>query len=229
MSKETWTKQSLDEAFRPYLEHESDPSPQARKRARILRAATELFERQGFRKTTIDEIAKRAEVAKGTVYVYYESKAKLLVHAIALQKKSILKAMQPLFTGEVPERARLHYWVRLMLASARHVPLAARLLKGDGELEAALEEVSDNAQYEENQKRGVAWIEEMIEQAAPGRFSESERRDRACALFSMGFVSVMLLEDRMRAGRSFEETVDTLADIVTYGAIHRAPQPEGAE
>ena len=40
----------------------------------ILRAATSLFIAKGVGTTTIDEIASRAEVAKGTVYLYFTSK-----------------------------------------------------------------------------------------------------------------------------------------------------------
>lgn len=40
----------------------------------ILRAATSLFIAKGVTTTTIDEIATRAEVAKGTFYLYFTSK-----------------------------------------------------------------------------------------------------------------------------------------------------------
>lgn len=40
----------------------------------ILRAATSLFVAKGVGTTTIDEIATRAEVAKGTFYLYFTSK-----------------------------------------------------------------------------------------------------------------------------------------------------------
>jgi AcrR family transcriptional regulator len=43
----------------------------------ILAAATETFARFGFRKTSIDDIARRAGIAKGTVYVHFESKDEL--------------------------------------------------------------------------------------------------------------------------------------------------------
>ena len=59
---------------------------QARTRERILRAATDLFVAYGYRKTSIEDIAGAARVAKGTVYLYYDNKAELLLHAIALQK-----------------------------------------------------------------------------------------------------------------------------------------------
>jgi AcrR family transcriptional regulator len=40
----------------------------------ILEAATRLFARYGFRRTAIEDIAREAGVAKGTVYLYFDSK-----------------------------------------------------------------------------------------------------------------------------------------------------------
>ncbi len=40
----------------------------------ILEAATELFAEKGFAGVTVEEIAHRAGIAKGTVYLYYASK-----------------------------------------------------------------------------------------------------------------------------------------------------------
>jgi AcrR family transcriptional regulator len=47
------------------------------KREAILAAALTLFGRYGFRRTSIDDIAREAGVAKGTVYLYVESKEAL--------------------------------------------------------------------------------------------------------------------------------------------------------
>jgi len=48
------------------------------KRARILEAAVQAFSRDGYHQTRISDIAKAANVADGTVYLYFESKAELL-------------------------------------------------------------------------------------------------------------------------------------------------------
>src|SRR5689334_25270223 len=47
------------------------------KREAILGAARELFGRYGYRRTSIDDIARAAGVAKGTVYLYVENKEAL--------------------------------------------------------------------------------------------------------------------------------------------------------
>jgi AcrR family transcriptional regulator len=46
----------------------------ADKSARILKAALDLFVRYGIKRTSIDDIAREAGIAKGTLYLYYQSK-----------------------------------------------------------------------------------------------------------------------------------------------------------
>src|SRR5258708_3764529 len=47
------------------------------KRDRILDAAQRLFVRYGVKRTSIDEVAREAGIAKGTVYLSFGSKAEL--------------------------------------------------------------------------------------------------------------------------------------------------------
>ena len=52
-------------------------------RTQILSAAADLFAEQGYEQTSIDEIAKKADIAKGTFYYHFESKEDVV---IALRK-----------------------------------------------------------------------------------------------------------------------------------------------
>ncbi|CDS92218.1 putative HTH-type transcriptional regulator YvdT [compost metagenome] len=50
----------------------------------IKRAARELFRKYGYNKTSVNELAKRANVAKATFYKYFDSK-ELILHAILME------------------------------------------------------------------------------------------------------------------------------------------------
>lgn len=50
-----------------------------RRRAQILAAASRVFARQGFHRTTVREVAREAGVADGTIYLYFASKRDLLL------------------------------------------------------------------------------------------------------------------------------------------------------
>lgn len=63
------------------------PAGRAARRAevrhRILQAAREIFFRDGFFEASLDEVASRAELGKGTLYRHFESKAELYVAVLA--------------------------------------------------------------------------------------------------------------------------------------------------
>jgi TetR/AcrR family transcriptional regulator, cholesterol catabolism regulator len=69
------------------------------KRQRIAHAATELFHERGFEATTTGQIAERADVAKGTLFLYARTKSQLLllVYEAEIEKAvaDALRALQP--------------------------------------------------------------------------------------------------------------------------------------
>ncbi len=48
------------------------------RRAEIVLAAKELFEKEGYTSTTIEDIIRKAGIAKGTFYYYFKSKKEIL-------------------------------------------------------------------------------------------------------------------------------------------------------
>lgn len=49
----------------------------------IIRSAQELFRKYGYHKTSVNEIARKAKIAKATIYKYFESK-EVLLHTILM-------------------------------------------------------------------------------------------------------------------------------------------------
>lgn len=79
-----------------------EPTRRRRKDARpgeIARAAMESFAEQGFAGTRVEDVARRAGVAKGTVYLYYKDKDELFAAAVR-------ECIAPVFDGlEALDRA----------------------------------------------------------------------------------------------------------------------------
>jgi AcrR family transcriptional regulator len=61
------------------------------KRRSIVLAAMELFARYGYKKTSIDEIAEAAGVAKRTVYLNFENKAAVFVAMLEYFRDQVLE------------------------------------------------------------------------------------------------------------------------------------------
>jgi AcrR family transcriptional regulator len=91
--------------------------PAELRREELLDAAQQLFIDKGIGATSIDDIASAAEVAKGTVYLYFPSKEALL-HA--LQQRFIASFLERLEIamdrcGPDRWRPRLQAWVRTII------------------------------------------------------------------------------------------------------------------
>ncbi|MEH0840865.1 TetR/AcrR family transcriptional regulator [Micromonospora sp. CPCC 205711] len=96
-------------------------------RQRLFVAAVELIAEQGFSATTVDDIAARAGVAKGTVYYNFQSKTvlfeELLRHGIGLLTADFRAAVDGL-----PPREALAALVRAELEYIRRYRAFAQLL-----------------------------------------------------------------------------------------------------
>ncbi|MDP5170720.1 MAG: TetR/AcrR family transcriptional regulator [Bacteroidia bacterium] len=99
-------------------------------RAKILDAAFELFARQGFHATSINQIAQQAGVAKGLIYNYFEKKEDLM-HAIVLdglQKSAeVMGTIQQAQPGKDRLRAMLEFTFRFLSEHAEYNRLMAAL------------------------------------------------------------------------------------------------------
>ena len=89
---------------------------QADTRRRIVDAALELYQEQGVKTTTMQDIARRADVAPGTVANHFGSR-EALANEVTAQLLSDLRMPTPdLFAGVDDLEARVHLMVRELAA-----------------------------------------------------------------------------------------------------------------
>jgi AcrR family transcriptional regulator len=73
----------------------------------ILQAAEELLLERGYHETSIDEIAARVGVAKGTVYLHFNSKEELVFALFERELQSLLASTETILSTPASPRARL--------------------------------------------------------------------------------------------------------------------------
>src|SRR3954454_5452267 len=64
------------------------------KRERILRAAIDVFARNGYFNSKVSDVAKAAGVADGTIYLYFDGKEDLLVNIFREHTSSYLQSLE---------------------------------------------------------------------------------------------------------------------------------------
>src|ERR1700690_707890 len=80
-----------------------DTRPETRRRRKaqrpqeIIAAAFLEFSKNGYAVTTLDQVAERAGVTKGTIYVYFESKEHLFISVVREVTKATLDTVHDMF------------------------------------------------------------------------------------------------------------------------------------
>jgi AcrR family transcriptional regulator len=76
----------------------------AARRDAILDAALDEFSARGFAATRLDDVAKRADVAKGTIYLHFKDKESLFQELIRSKMAPIVGTLEATFAADLPLR-----------------------------------------------------------------------------------------------------------------------------
>lgn len=82
-------------------------APRGSARRRIVAAATDLFARQGYEATTVQEIVEAAEVTKGALYHWFGSKSELLTSIYRELLAEQTERLRQIAGSDAPVRERL--------------------------------------------------------------------------------------------------------------------------
>lgn len=131
------------------------------KKQAIMNAALAVITEKGYHPATIDEIAEKAGVGKGTIYLYFESKLALVSELIDSVTRAHLNEMEKRIAQVQGAKEKL-----LVLADVefdfwrRHAPLAQIL--ASGEMVGMAHELRD--QMRAARERYVRLIQSVIEE-----------------------------------------------------------------
>ncbi|MGI5118486.1 TetR/AcrR family transcriptional regulator [Marinactinospora thermotolerans] len=110
--------------------------------ARILDSASELLVAWGYRRVTIDEVARHADVGKGTVYLHWRTKEALFLAVLLRAKRRIVGARANAMRHD-PGEALPSRMVRAMYVDLHADPVARALYTGDSRLLGQLSRISN--------------------------------------------------------------------------------------
>lgn len=208
-----WTIDDIKEQFSEFLgdtQHLSESQQQARKR--ILEAASQHFARFGYRRANISDIAEDAGVGKGTVYLYFKNKKKLLLACLAQEKMQLLPELEAVMAQ--PAEQQLEAYLKTILHFSLKAPLGRALLRGDREIEALIADLGVDM-VDQNREQGAALVSTFIEPLVP-HLAETEREELAVVVNVMGYLCAHL-DDPAMLGMQIDRFVKILAGMMTRG------------
>lgn len=86
-----------------------------KRKNKILRAAAELFNEKGYHGTTIEDIARKLRVTKGSIYYYVESKDDLLYQCHTMVAARCIIQIQQIIAGNFSPQEKLEMSIESLI------------------------------------------------------------------------------------------------------------------
>lgn len=134
---------------RPYTQRRRAEAA-ARTRARIIRAAAELYRERGVTATTVPAVAERADVARGTVVNHFGSGQALLEAVLEEALAEIAVPDADALAGAATTKARIHAFVKAMFEFFERSSGWWQVFAADLQLPAV---AARDAEYQESVRR----------------------------------------------------------------------------
>jgi len=109
-------------------------SKAAARRGAILEAALEEFSVRGFAAARLDDVARRAGVAKGTIYLHFKDKEALFQELILFQLNPVMGTLEAALASELPLKAIVDQAIEIFVREiyGTHRKQVIRLIISEG-------------------------------------------------------------------------------------------------
>src|SRR5919199_4627515 len=157
----------------------------------ILDAALDVFAEKGFAASRLDDVAARAGVAKGTIYLYFASKEALFEGLIRASIVLPIEAVRrQVLARDLPAEAMLRFlfaWMRRELLGTRRKEIVRLVLSEAGRFPALAE-----FYHREVVSRGMGLLRDIAERAAArGEFRGDELARFPQLVIAPGLVAIL--------------------------------------
>lgn len=187
-------------------------------REQILQAAEKRLWHYGFKKTTIDEIAADAGVAKGTVYLYFENKEDIYCAIVSQYKGQVLAEQEEIAqAGDLSALEKLRRMLKLPVMTAYSVcvktPQAMEMIV------AIRPHLADRLQplIEREEELVTQVVEEGVRN---GEFEPSDPKKTAITLKLMT-LAFLPPEPHRYVADNVEDELDRIIDLAYHGLKKR--------
>ena len=186
-----------------------------KKRDSILRAGEQLFNQYGLGKTTMEDIARVAHVAKGTLYKYFPSKEEVFTSVVQHEGSLLVSMMMEAVHNETTPIDKIRALVRIKSEKMKELANFYRVTREDAHrLWPYLENTRSGFFQQE-----ATIIEDIIQDGIhKGLFRVSDAKKAARALVA----ALKGLEIEWISGKDQEQQliyIDMILDILTRGIM----------
>ncbi len=157
------------------------------RRKMIIEAATKSFSLFGYKATTMDQVAKLANVGKGTIYTFFKNKEELFEEIISTLVNEMIAEAEAVIQPELPFTENVHRALYRLLEFRSQHQLMIKLVQEETEMGTLA--VSDMLQHVEDEI--ISYIKQKIDVAiAKGAIPPTDTEITSFLLLKMYIVLV---------------------------------------
>src|SRR5574341_993020 len=184
----------------------------ATRRMEIMQIAAQLFSEKSYHDVTMDEVAAKVGVAKGTIYLYFESKEKLYLEILEHGFEGIESIIEKEIAKNDPAPEKLKKVLKLIFRFYRQNLDVLRILSRD---ETHL--IREHYEFTERWRhRRIKLYEKILEKGVKeGSFRPINTELTALVIFGL-VRSVMFFYEN---DKSAEETAEEVFSVVDRGIL----------
>jgi len=202
---------------------EKSRSNQEVKRQRILKEAAREFVGKGYKGANINVIAERSGIGKGTIYLYFASKAELFAEALRVSNELWMeKAREIVGSSDDPLKSLKELLELDVVLGVEHKELAQLWISSF---------FGDNRQFvgtaAEVLEEYAGLVEDLVGQCIEkGFFREVDKRLAAFVLLGINELTIAFYDNLLQGWGSASEVYEPLLDIMLEGLMKRGrPAP----
>jgi AcrR family transcriptional regulator len=197
-------------------------SKRAQREERILDAAAELMLRWGYNKTTIDDIARHAGIAKGTIYLHWKTREDLFTALMRREYIRLAEDIRQRISGD-SEGGTIHGLTKhAMLATMKNPLMKAVLFRDTDLLGEWVRKEYASVSYSEQMAQSLALFELFRSRGVVRDDLDVRKQVYMLAAIEMGFLVMnQYMPDDFKY--SDEEIVEMMAESIKRAFEPTAP------
>jgi len=188
----------------------------------ILDIATRIFSRYGYAKSSLDEIAQEAKIAKGTIYYYFPSKEDLFLNVVRQQSQTFVEEMKANLKEVKGFENKLGFFMQAPVTYVcEKMPLWVEGLKA---IPFNFQQHFDGFRKENRDKMLELLLGIISEGIDEGMISDKIDPQKLCELindwFLMGNLSIVVVDFEELLTR-IERDHEMIVQLILYGIVKR--------
>ncbi|MCB9000850.1 MAG: TetR/AcrR family transcriptional regulator [Bacteroidales bacterium] len=187
-------------------------------REAIVKVATQIFSRFGFKKTSMDDIAKGLRMGKSSIYYYFRGKEEIF-RAVVDQEAEILKGKVEIILSSADDTvSKLRSYVKLRMDLVKHLANYTEILKNDDLMNMEITE-KFRKKYDEEEISIIRQILEEGVQKGTFKIKDIDMSELAIITAMKGLEAPLVATNI--GDEKLNRVIDDILDILFYGIVNR--------